>query len=110
MSTRHTKFNKLWLGYDKYKEWLLEDGFNDRNAKCKLCLCTIQLSNMGKRSLDNHMETKKHKESLKLKKTSQMSSITMNSWLQASKTSSSGTASSSGASLILPSKTAENGT
>ena len=52
MSSRQTHFNLLWLTDQQYKRWVSVDERNDRNALGKLCLCSFQLSNMGKMALD----------------------------------------------------------
>lgn len=60
-----TKFNELWLRDEKFKIWLSKDSHNDKVAFCKLCLCSIDLSNMGKAALVSHAKSKKHQGSLR---------------------------------------------
>lgn len=58
--TKHTKFSDSWLGDGEFQSWLARDKKSDRSAKCKLCMCTIELSNMGRRALTSHLTSKKH--------------------------------------------------
>ena len=55
-------FNKLWLYDPKYQDWILEDNTTNRKAKCKICLCAIELSNMGTIALDSHIKSNRHKK------------------------------------------------
>lgn len=90
-----TKFNHLWLAETKYSSWLIADESNNRNAKCKLCMSVIQLSNMGKRALEAHCKTKKHLEGESARESS---SVAMASWLlRPSSSSNSGVTSSASA-------------
>lgn len=82
MATRYTHFNDLWLQDPKYVKWLLKDNECNRNARCKLCMCTIQLSNMGKRCLDVHSGRKKHMD--KMKELRGTSATALAGWLSTS--------------------------
>ena len=80
MSSRQTKFNLLWLNDQEYKRWVSVDDRNDGNALCKLCLCSFQLSNMGKMALDVHSKRKKH--ILNMKESDKNSASRLSSWLK----------------------------
>lgn len=76
MPLKQSKFCLKWLEDEKYK-WLQADESSPSIARCKACLCTIELSNMGKRSLDSHATSKKHQMAMKdykVKDTSLLSS------------------------------------
>ena len=57
-----TYFNKLWLHDPKYQDWILEDNTTNTKAKCKICHCAIELSNMGTIALDSHIKSNRHKK------------------------------------------------
>ena len=57
--TKSTKFQLECLENPKYSEWIKFKS-NNEMADCKICLCAIDLSNMGKRALDSHTKSKKH--------------------------------------------------
>ena len=60
-----TKFHHEWLFDPKYSKWIMPDESSDNSVKCKVCICYIDLSNMGKASLDSHMKSKKHQSRIK---------------------------------------------
>ena len=63
--SKYTKFNREWLINPKYSQWIMPDESCDKSAKCKVCICKIDLSNMGRASLDSHMKSKKHQTRIK---------------------------------------------
>ena len=44
---KHTKFCDSWLVDSEFQSRLARDEKSDRSAKCKLCMFTIELSNIG---------------------------------------------------------------
>ena len=56
---KHTKFCDSWLVDVEFQSWLARDEKSDRSAKCKSCMCTIELRNMGRRALASHLKSKK---------------------------------------------------
>ena len=41
------RFNKEWMDKVEYKDWLLPEPSNNTKAKCRLCMRSFSLSNMG---------------------------------------------------------------
>lgn len=58
--TKSTNFNPDWLQDPKFSAWIKEDSGNPRIARCMWCSTTISLSNMGKRAVTSHADSKKH--------------------------------------------------
>ena len=56
---KHTIFCDSWLVDGEFQSWLARDEKSDRSAKCKLCMCTIELRNMGCHALTSHLKSKK---------------------------------------------------
>ena len=55
-----TRFNKDWLLKEQYKSWLTPVPQDNTKAKCKLCIKTFSLSNMGEVAVRSHASGKKH--------------------------------------------------
>ena len=53
-------FNEEWLRNDRFKGWLTGDLLLATKTKCKFCLRSFNLSNMGIGGLVNHCSVKKH--------------------------------------------------
>ena len=45
------RFNKEWMDKVEYKDWLLPEPSNNTKAKCRLCMRSFSLSNMGEPAL-----------------------------------------------------------
>ena len=58
---KNTKFCDSWLVDGKFQSRLAEDEKSYRSAKCKLCMCTIELSNMGRHALTSYLKIKNKK-------------------------------------------------
>ena len=54
------RFNKDWLLKEQYKSWLTPQPQDNTKAKCKLCMKTFLLSNMGEVAIRSHASGKKH--------------------------------------------------
>ena len=54
------RFNKDWLLKEQYKSWLTPVPQDNTKAKCKLCMKTFSLSNMGEVAVRSHASGKKH--------------------------------------------------
>ena len=54
-----TKFKDCWLEDPLFSPWL-EKAADKKSAKCKKCQVSFNLSTMGKRALQSHMQGKKH--------------------------------------------------
>ena len=59
------RFNKEWMNKVEYKDWLLPEPSNNTKAKCRLCMRSFSLSNMGEPALKSHTEGKKHQNAVK---------------------------------------------
>ena len=59
------RFNKEWMDKVKYKDWLLLEPSNNTKAKCRLCMRSFSLSNMGEPALKSHAQGKKHQKAVK---------------------------------------------
>ena len=59
------RFNKEWMDKVEYKDWLLPEPSNSTKAKCRLCMRSFSLSNMGKPALKSHAQGKKHQNAVK---------------------------------------------
>ena len=70
-----TKFNEIWLKEVKYVQWLQKNHERQSSFKCKLCMKSYELNNMGKRALDAHANGKKHKERMADYQSSSASSL-----------------------------------
>ena len=49
----------------EYKDWLLPEPSNNTKAKCRLCMRSFSLSNMGELALKSHVQGKKHQNAVK---------------------------------------------
>ena len=58
---RECKFLMNWLKDSKYRNWLTY-AKDIKVAKCKLCMCILDVRTMGKSALDSHMKGMKHKK------------------------------------------------
>lgn len=74
---RRTVFNPLWVEDPLFEPWLERVEGEQSSGYCKLCRCSVHLSNMGKRALIKHTETKKHRTVVSSMKTSSLST-----WVQ----------------------------
>ena len=54
------RFNKELMDKVEYKDWLLPEP-----AKCRLCMRSFSLSNMGEPALKSHAQGKKHQNVVK---------------------------------------------
>ena len=62
--------NSAWLKMDCYSSWLVQDKLKPAsNARCKICLKSFDIANMGESALKSHMGGKKHKERVQPKQT-----------------------------------------
>ena len=52
------KFNKEWMDKVEYKDWLLPEPSNNTKAKCRFCMRSFSLSNMGEPALKSHAQGK----------------------------------------------------
>ena len=59
------RFNKEWMDKVEYKDWLLPAPSNNTKAKCRLCMRSFSLSNMGEPALKSHAQGKKHQNAVK---------------------------------------------
>jgi len=58
---RTCTFNTAWLANKEYKAWLMQDpGNRDTMARCRYCLKSLDISNMGEAALRSHMKGKRH--------------------------------------------------
>ncbi|GBM88592.1 hypothetical protein AVEN_197639-1 [Araneus ventricosus] len=60
--SNHTVFQDDWLSDPSFSSWLEKMPLNNKIAKCKLCVKTFDLSNMGRRAVSSHMNGIKHKK------------------------------------------------
>jgi hypothetical protein len=56
-------FNCMWLTHPDFATWVKSVDGDPHMAYCQLCRKSIFLSNMGKRALASHSQSKKHKAS-----------------------------------------------
>ena len=47
------------------KDWLLPEPSNNTKVKCRLCMRSFSLSNMGEAALKSHAQGKKHQNVVK---------------------------------------------
>ena len=59
------RFNKEWMDKVQYRDWLLPEPSNNTKAKCRLCMRSFSLSNMGEPALKSHAQGKKHQNAVK---------------------------------------------
>ena len=60
------RFNKEWMDKVEYKEWLLPEPSNNTKAKCRLCMRSFSLSNMGEPALKSRAQGMKHQNAVKM--------------------------------------------
>ena len=60
------RFNKEWMDKVEYKDWLLPEPSNNTKAKCRLCMRSFSLSNMGEPALKSHAQGMKHQNAVKM--------------------------------------------
>ena len=58
------RFNKEWMDKVEYKDWLLPEPSNNTKAKCRLCMRSFSLSNMGEPALKSHAQGMKHQNAV----------------------------------------------
>ena len=56
------RFNKEWMDKVEYKDWLLPAPSNNTEAKCRLCMRSFSLSNMGAASSEESCTGKEASE------------------------------------------------
>ena len=78
--SKYTNFNPVWMTDKLYQSWLLPDEKNKHKFRCSLCNMSLDLSNMGKRALNSHIEGKKHILNAKLRTSKSMSMF--QNWIQ----------------------------
>ena len=61
-----SKFQHEWLKMPLFQGWIMKHE-SPFKAYCKLCNKAVDLSNMGKRALTSHAESKSHKKAVSLK-------------------------------------------
>ena len=59
------RFNKEWMDKVEYRDWLLPEPSNNTKAKCRLCMRSFSLSNMGEQALKSHAQGKKYQNAVK---------------------------------------------
>ena len=59
------RFNKEWMNNVEYKDLLMPEPSNNTKAKCRLCMRSFSLSNMGEPALESHAQGKKHQNAVK---------------------------------------------
>jgi hypothetical protein len=64
---RNCYFNKNWLNDDKFKNWLSSVSYDNTSAMCKLCNCKFTIKYQGLSAIESHINSNKHKESVKAK-------------------------------------------
>lgn len=64
-----SKFNQDWLKVPQFSGWIMKHE-SPFKAYCKLCCKAIELSNMGKRALTSHADSKGHKRAASSRHTS----------------------------------------
>lgn len=63
-------FNSAWLKMDCYSYWLVQDKLKPSStARCKICLKSFDIANMGEAALKSHMAGKKHQQLVPPKQT-----------------------------------------
>ena len=55
-----SRLKQEWLADDRYRDWV-RSGALDAQANCDWCKSQMNISAMGVKALDSHMEGKKHK-------------------------------------------------
>ena len=60
-----SKFQEEWCKMPTFESWIVKHE-SPFKAYCKLCYKAIDLSNMGKRALTSHAESKTHQKAVAL--------------------------------------------
>lgn len=60
--SKQTVFQIDWLSDPSFSSWLTQVPLDNKVARCKLCMKTFNLSNMGRRAVSSHMLGEKHKK------------------------------------------------
>jgi hypothetical protein len=60
MSKRVNSFQRDWLHKQEFRGWLASVHGSVHRAKCKLCVKTIDIGNMGVCALRSHMKSTRH--------------------------------------------------
>ena len=58
------RFNRDWMNKEEYKDWLEPDPMDNTNARCRICVKTFTLSNMGEPAVKSHAQGKKHQSAI----------------------------------------------
>ena len=59
-----SKFIHDWMAKAEFKDWLLPELSDYTKARCRLCMKSFSLSNMGLQALRSHAQGKKHQSAL----------------------------------------------
>ena len=73
MMAHSARFNREWLSKKEYQLWLTPVEGDVTKAKCKICVKTLSLSNMGEIAVRTHASGKKHQASVTLSQTGSVS-------------------------------------
>ena len=60
-NNKWSKFQEIWLTDPQYKDWLRRVPKDEYQYFCTLCNCENSCASMGRSSLENHIDTFKHK-------------------------------------------------
>ena len=62
----HCSFNSARLKHDSYRDWfVLDKTKHSSTARCKICLTSFNVSNMGEATVKSHMKGAKHSQLFK---------------------------------------------
>ena len=64
------RFNMDWMNKAEYKDWLEPDPVDNTNARCRICVKTFTLSNMGEPAVKSHAQGKRHQSTIQGSQTS----------------------------------------
>ena len=73
MMAHSARFNREWLSKKEYQLWLTPVEGDVTKAKCKICVKTFSLSNMGEIAVRSHASGKKHQAAVTLSQTGSVS-------------------------------------
>lgn len=60
-----TKYSNQWESDPRFENWLQSSQKEETKAKCKWCNCEFSIAHKGKRDVETHMDSKKHKDIVK---------------------------------------------
>lgn len=58
------KFNDSWLRNPHYSTWIEKSKISNGEARCKLCVKSFDIQNMGEAALKSHMKSKRNTTAL----------------------------------------------